>query len=160
MSPELAVTALYCSVFIVLMIIDLEHRLIPNKIVYPAAVAALIINLPIISTFLHQPGIVKCVIGGAIGFTFLLIPALINPGGMGFGDVKMAALIGLVTGFPLVLVALVMGVVSGGLVALVLLLFRIKRRKESIPFGPFLSLAAIATMLWGNELLAWYMAFY
>ncbi len=160
LSAELAVIALYCCLLIVLMVIDLEHRLILNKIVYPAAVAALIINVPFINGLLHQPGIVKCVVGGAIGFVSLLIPALIKPGGMGFGDVSMAALIGLVTSFPLSLVALGMGIVTGGLVALILLLFKIKKRKETIPFGPFLSLATIATLIWGNQILNWYLAFY
>ncbi len=154
LSVELAVTIFYCCIFILIMFIDLEHKIIPNKIVYPAAVAALIIDV-----FL-PPGIVKGIIGGATGFAFLLIPALINPRGMGWGDVKMAALIGLVTGFPLVLVALVMGVVLGGLVAVFLLLLRIKTRKETIPFGPFLSLATIATLLWGTHILNWYLALY
>jgi len=146
-------------------VIDLEHKLILNKIVYPAAVVALIISI-----FLPQPGItdislpwpeiVNGTIGGAVGLVFLLIPALISRGGMGWGDVKMAALIGLVTGFPLVLVALLLGTISGGLVAGILLLLKIKKRKDAIPFGPFLSLATIATLLWGSEILNWYLAIF
>ena len=68
----------------------------------------------------------------------------------------MAALIGLVTGFPLVLVALLMGVMLGGLVAGILLPVKIKKRKEAIAFGSFLSLATIATLLWGSDILNWY----
>ncbi len=68
----------------------------------------------------------------------------------------MAGLIGLVTGFPLALVALGTGVILGGLAALLLLLFRIKKRKEAIPFGPFLSLATMVTLLWGSQILSWY----
>jgi len=159
LSVEFVVTAFYCYLFIVIGVIDLEHELILNKIVYPAAVVALIVD-----AFLPQPGILAGLIGGAngllsgaIGFVFLLIPALIYRGGMGWGDVKMAALIGLVAGFPLVFVALLMGVILGGLVAGFLLLFRIKKRKEAIPFGPFLSLATIATLLWGSDILNWYL---
>ena len=170
LSVEFAVTAFYCCIFVVLMVIDLEHKLILNKIVYPAAVAALII-LAVDSLlpepglfrnliFLPQPEILSGVIGGAIGFVFLLIPALINPRGMGWGDVKMAGLIGLVVGFPLVFVALVMGIVLGGLVAVSLLLFKIKKRKETIPFGPFLAVATIATLLWGSDILSWYLGFF
>ena len=118
--------------------------------------------LGIIDVSLPWPwlGIVNGVIGGAIGFVFLLIPALIYLGGMGWGDVKMAALIGLVVGFPLVLVALLMGVILGGLVAGILLLLKIKNRKEAIPFGPFLSLATIATLLWGSNILNWYLGLF
>jgi len=152
---ELAISAFYSCLFVVLMVIDLEHKLILNRIVYPAAAVALIID-----AFLPQPGIIDGVIGGAIGFALLLIPALIFRGGMGWGDVKMAALIGLVTGFPLVFVALLMGIVLGGLVAGILLLLKIKKRKEPIPFGPFLSLATIATLLWGSYILNWYLALF
>ena len=167
LSIEFAVAAFYTCIFLVILFIDWEHKLILNKVTYPAAVAALII-----SAFIPQPGIislpwpdilngaVNSLIGGATGFIFLLIPALINPSGMGFGDVKMAGLIGLATGSRLVLVALVMGIVLGGLVAVILLLFKIKKRKETIPFGPFLSLATIATLLWGSDILNWYLGFF
>ena len=69
----------------------------------------------------------------------------------------MAALIGLVVGFPLVFVALLMGIILGGLVAGFLLLLKIKKRKEPIPFGPFLSLTAVVTLLWGSHILNWYL---
>jgi len=72
----------------------------------------------------------------------------------------MAALIGIVVGFPLVFVALFLAVVSGGLISWILILVRAKSRKQSIPFGPFLSLGAIATLLWGTNILDWYMGFF
>lgn len=159
-SVETAIVALYCCLFIVLMVIDLEHKLILNRIVYPAALVAVIINVPVINEMLHQPGITMAMIGGAVGFVFLLVPALINPAGMGLGDVKMAGLIGLVTGFPLVVVALGIGIILGGVAAALLLLLRIKKRKEGIPFGPFLSLGTMVTLLWGPQILNWYLAFY
>ena len=172
LSIELAVSAFYSSLFIVLGLIDLEHKLILNKIVYPAAAVVLILDflLPqpgILDIFLPQPWILAALIGGAnalisgiIGFTILLIVALVFPRGMGWGDVKMAALIGLVSGFPLVFVALFLGIVLGGVVAAILLLLKIKRRKEYIPFGPFLSLATIATLLWGSDVLNWYLGLF
>jgi leader peptidase (prepilin peptidase)/N-methyltransferase len=100
--------------------------------------------------------------GAATGFLFLLLPFLISflfypQGGMGEGDIKLGILIGLATGFPLALLALVIGAILGGLVASVLLLLRIKGRKEAIPFGPFLSLATIVTLLWGSDFLGWYL---
>ena len=161
-SVEFVVITFYCYLFIVLGVIDLEHRLILNKMTYPAVVIALIISILLpsigsIDTSLPWPEITNGVIGGAIGFVLLLIPALIFRGGIGWGDVKMAALIGLVTGFPLVFVAVFLGIVLGGLVAGLLILLKIKRRKEHIPFGPFLSLATMATLLWGSDILNWYL---
>jgi len=167
LSVDFAITAGYCYLFIVLMVIDLEHKLILNKIVYPAMIVALLISilLPLNGIFSAQsriiplpwPQAVDGVIGGAIGFLFLLIPALVYRGGMGWGDVKMAGLIGLVTGFLLVFVAMLMGVILGGLVAGILLALRKKTRKEPIPFGPFLAVATIVALLWGNNILSWYL---
>jgi len=152
LSLEFAVITFYSCIFIVIMVIDIDHKLILNKITYPVAAIALITNI-----FMPHPGIVDSLIGGAIGFFFFLIPAIIRPAGMGWGDVKMAGLIGLVVGFPHILIAIVIAAVGGGLVAITLLLVKVKKRKEAIPFGPFLSLAAIATLIWGTDILNWYM---
>jgi leader peptidase (prepilin peptidase)/N-methyltransferase len=174
LSIELAVAAFYCCLFIVLMVIDLEHGLILNKIVYPAMAVALLISIffppsrliyfngevpRLISDFLPQLGIVQAAIGGGMGLVLFLLIVIIFRGGMGLGDVKMAALIGLVTGY-LILVALFMAVILGGLLAATLLLLKIKRRKEGIPFAPFLSLATIATLLWGSNILNWYLGIF
>ena len=160
LSAEFGVTVFYFCLFGVLGVIDLEHRLILNKIVYPTAIIALIID-----AFLSRFGIINGLIGMAIGFIFLLVPALLylvcfSMEGMGFGDVKMAGLIGLATGFPLTIVAVLIGIALGGLVAMLLLLLRIKKRKEAIPFGPFLSLGTMATLVWGNAILDWYLGLF
>jgi leader peptidase (prepilin peptidase)/N-methyltransferase len=158
LSIELAVAALYCCLFILLMVIDLEWGLILNKVVYPACGVALIIAI-----FLPQleivPEIKRALIGGGIGLGLFLLIVFVSRGGMGWGDVKMAALIGLVTGFPLILVALLLAVISGGLVSGVLLLLKAKQRRETVPFGPFLSLGAMATLFWGSSILDWYLQF-
>jgi leader peptidase (prepilin peptidase)/N-methyltransferase len=76
---------------------------------------------------------------------------------MGWGDVKLAALIGLATGFPLVFVAIIMGAILGGIVAVALMITKKRKRRETIPFGPFLALAAMVTLLWGSNILSWYL---
>ena len=103
-----------------------------------------------------KPAILSGVIGGGTGFIIFLIIFLINPRGMGMGDVKLAGLIGLVTGFPLVIVALLIGIFTGGIVAIVLLLLRLKGRKDVIAYGTFLAMGPIVTLLWGVEIYHWY----
>jgi len=158
-SVELAIALFYICILMVLMVIDWEKGLILNKIVFPAIGAAIVISAAF-SLFLPDveivPFIGRAAAGGGIGLALFLLIVIVSRGGMGWGDVKLAALIGLVTGFPLVFIALLLGVVLGGVVAALLLLFKIKRRKEAIPFGPFLAIAAIATLLWGNSILSWY----
>jgi leader peptidase (prepilin peptidase)/N-methyltransferase len=159
LSVELAVALFYICIFIVIMVIDWEKGLILNKIVLPAIGAAIVISA-IFSIFLPDvelvPFIGRAAAGGGIGLGIFLLIVIVSRGGMGWGDVKLAALIGLATGFPLVFIALLIGVILGGVVAVILLLFKIKKRKQAIPFGPFLALAAIATLLWGNNILSWY----
>ena len=158
-SIELAVALFYICLFMVLMVIDWEKGLILNKIVFPAIVASIVISAAF-SLFLPDieivPFIGRAAIGGGIGLVIFLLIVIVSRGGMGWGDVKLAALIGLATGFPLIFIALLIGVVLGGVVAALLLVFKIKKRKEAIPFGPFLAIAAIATLLWGNSILSWY----
>jgi leader peptidase (prepilin peptidase)/N-methyltransferase len=158
-SIELAVALFYICLFMVLMVIDWEKGLILNKIVFPAIVASIVISAAF-SLFLPDieivPFIGRAAIGGGIGLVIFLLIVIVSRGGMGWGDVKLAALIGLATGFPLIFIALLIGVVLGGVVAALLLAFKIKKRKEAIPFGPFLAIAAIATLLWGNSILSWY----
>lgn len=162
LSWELALAILYCSMFLALLVIDLEHGILPNVIVYPGMVVAFVLAvvvtvIPWVAGIQMKnailPTLGSAAAGGAIGFVLLLIPALVYRGGMGWGDVKLAGLIGLVAGFPLVLVAMFLAIVSGGLVAAILLLLRRKGRKDAIPFGPFLTVAAIVTLLWGNDVL-------
>lgn len=158
LTPQLPVAIVYICVLIVLAVIDLEHKLILNIIVYPVAVVALIVNI-----FLPEFGIKNFLFGlagGAIGFSILLIPALIYSKGMGWGDVKMAGLIGLMTGFPNVFVGIFGGIILGGLVATILLILKKKGRKEGIPFGPFLALGAMIALFWGGPIINWYLGLF
>lgn len=152
LSLELVLSIFYCSLFIALMVIDFEQYIIPNRIIYPAAAVSLLVAL-------LRPDwrVSQSIIGGGIGLGVFLVIVIVSRGGMGWGDVKLAALVGLITGFPLVFVAVFLSIVGGGLLALLLLFTGVKKRKEAIPFGPFLSLAAMVTLLWGSQVLNWYL---
>jgi leader peptidase (prepilin peptidase)/N-methyltransferase len=167
LSAALGITAFYCCLFITLLVIDWEKGLILNRLVYPSMIVALLFSI-----FLHgevsffalgsrivylPPGIADAAIGGGIGFGMALLVVVLSRGGMGWGDVKMAALIGLVVGFPLVFFTLIMAAILGGVVAVILLVLKKKRRKETIPFGPSLSVATIVTLIWGANILSWWL---
>ncbi|MDD4859449.1 MAG: prepilin peptidase [Dehalococcoidales bacterium] len=169
-SARTILTFIYGSVFIVIAFIDMEHKLILNKVVYPAAVIALLVLA--IASLAPQAGlfnnvimlprvtILSGIIGAAAGFAFFLLVYLIYPQGMGEGDIKLAGLIGLTTCFPLVFVALFIGIVAGGIAAVLLLATRRGGRKTQMPYGSFLSLGAILTLLWGTDLLTWYLGLF
>jgi leader peptidase (prepilin peptidase)/N-methyltransferase len=151
--------AFYACLFIIIFVIDLEQGLILNKVVYPNMVVALLLSLypwPWLSESIGMR-VANAALGGAIGFVIFLLIALVSRGGMGWGDVKLAALIGLATGFPLVFLAIIMAAILGGIVAVALLIARKRGRREAIPFGPFLALAGMVTLLWGSNILSWYL---
>lgn len=152
LSAELGVFAVYTCVLIAIFVIDMDHQLILNKITYPAIVFAL-------ATVPLRPQItfVDAFIAGAIGFGLLFLVVVISRGGMGWGDVKFAAFMGLATGFPIIFVALFVGVVTGGIFAIGLLALKRKGRKQAIPFGPFLVIGTIVALMWGNTMWEWYM---
>jgi leader peptidase (prepilin peptidase)/N-methyltransferase len=159
LSPELGVMAFYACLFIIIFVIDLEHGLILNKVVYPGMVVALLLAL-LARPWLTQwvvTGIANAALGGGIGFAIFFLIAIVSRGGMGWGDVKLAALIGLATGFPLVFPSIIMGAILGGIVAVALMTAKKRKRRQTIPFGPFLALAAMATLLWGSNILSWYL---
>jgi leader peptidase (prepilin peptidase)/N-methyltransferase len=162
LTPRLGIMIFYSCLFIQIFVVDLEQGLILNKVVYPAVLVAILFALFIPQPWILQAqvqGIANFAIGGGIGFGMLFLIALVSRGGMGWWDVKLAALIGLSTGFPLVFVALVMAAIMGGIVAVPLLIMKKKGRKEAIPFGPFLVTATFITLLWGNAILGWYLSF-
>lgn len=159
LNPELAVMAFYACLFIIIFVIDLEQGLILNKVAYPAMVVVFLLALypwPWLNDSLGMR-LAYAALGGGVGFIIFLLIALISRGGMGWGDVKLAALIGLATGFPMVVVAIIMAAILGGIVAVALMIAKRKKRRETVPFGPFLAVAAMVTLLWGSNILDWYL---
>ena len=159
LSPALGIMIFYACLFIIIFVIDLEHGLILNKVVYPSLVVALLLALlprPWLTQWIVT-GIANAAIGGAIGFALFLLIAIVSRGGMGWGDVKLAALIGLAAGFPLVFLAIIMAAILGGIVAVAMVIAKKKQRRQTIPFGPFLAVAAMITLLWGSNIMNWYL---
>ena len=155
---ELAIAIVYACLFLVIFVIDLEEGLVLNSVVYPGMALAFVFSFfwPWPEIIWPDIGVLSALLGSAVGFGFMLLPYIIWRGGMGGGDVMLAGLIGMVAGFPLVFVALLLGILSGGLVAILLLILRLRTRKDPIPFGPFLAAAAVVALLWGQEILFWY----
>jgi leader peptidase (prepilin peptidase) / N-methyltransferase len=161
-----AIAIIYFCFLLVIAVIDLEQGFILNRLVYPGIGLALVISLPVLlklpssplsGSSLSVPSPFLAIGGAAFGFGLFLLIALISRGGMGWGDVKMAALMGAMLGFPRILVGIFLAIVMGGLVAIALVVTRIKGRKQSVPFGPFLALGTFLALFWGQTILHWYL---
>ncbi len=142
---------LLCAVLVAITITDLEQRIIPNAIVGFGALAALVI------VAVSDPSsLPENLIAGAAGGLGLLLVALAYPRGMGMGDVKLVAMMGLFLGRALI-PALFIGFASGAVVGIGLIAVRgASARKHAIPFAPFLALGGVLGLWVGDTLLDWY----
>src|SRR6266498_2836569 len=139
-----AVMALLFMMLEAVAVIDIEHQIVPNSILYPSLAAFAVLV--------------------AVGVAFgggLLVVAIISPGGMGMGDVKLAALIGLVLGalgLKYVAVAAAQAIPTGGVGAIALMVFAGASRKAKVPFGPYLAAGAVAAAFLAPTIASWYTA--
>jgi len=141
---------------IVIFVSDLRYGTIPDRIVYPViGLATLFLIIYNLSSSIYY--LLSSL--GAAGF-FLALVAITRGKGMGIGDVKLAALMGLVLGWPKILVALYLAFLTGAIVGVILILLGKKRFGEHIPFGPFLTTATWIGLLWGGQILAWSQAWF
>ncbi|HTX44881.1 MAG TPA: prepilin peptidase [Solirubrobacteraceae bacterium] len=141
------------AVLVPVALIDYDHRIIPNKLTLPAAIVAIGIGLAT-----RPAGVPEQLISGAAAGGFLLVFALAYPRGMGMGDVKLAAVLGLFLGRS-VAVAMLSGVLIGAIVGGVVMA-RVgvsAGRKTAVPFGPFLALGGVIALLVGPEIVHWYL---
>jgi prepilin signal peptidase PulO-like enzyme (type II secretory pathway) len=154
------------SVLIIIFVYDLKHYIIPDKVLWPAIAIAFIYQL--FSNFKFQ--IVNYLLAVVIAAGFFLVIFLISKGKwMGFGDVKLAVLMGLLLGFSNVLAALFLAFFFGAIIGIILMIFGRKsasadgggwRMKSEIPFGPFLITGTFIAMLYGNQIIHWYLSFF
>jgi leader peptidase (prepilin peptidase) / N-methyltransferase len=141
------------AVLVPVALIDYDHRIIPNRLMLPAAIIAIAIGLAT-----RPAGVPEQLIAGAASGGFLLFFALAYPRGMGMGDVKLAAVLGLFLGRSVV-VAVLSGVLVAAIVGAVVMA-RVgvsKGRKTAVPFGPFLALGAVIALLVGPAIVHWYL---
>ena len=174
---EWAIFFAFSAALIVLAFIDLDHRILPDRITLNGIWLGILVSIylaqpsPLVSRLFRSAGI-----EGAnprlIALTASLLGALVGGGllwavaeaylrlrgieGMGFGDVKMMAMVGAFLGAPLALLTIMIGSLLGSVVGLVFIRFAKKTREYELPFGTFLSFAGIIAVLYGDDLVRWY----
>ncbi len=157
-SVKLVFYLLYSVIFALVLITDIERHLILNVVIFPAAGLGLAASF-----FVPELTWRSALVGGGVGFTFFFLAAVVGEalfgsGAMGGGDVKLAAFVGLITGFPLVIVAIVLTILIGAAVSLALLVFGLRSLGDYVPYGPFLVAGAMITLLWGPRIAEWFLS--
>lgn len=151
LDAELWVELPFAALMVAVAAIDLEHRIVPNKLLAPAAIWAVGAWAVVDLDFLPE-----ALAAGAGAFLFLLLAALAYPAGMGMGDVKLAGTMGLYLGLA-VIPALLAAFLAGSVVGIAIVVREGRdARKTGIPFAPFLAMGGLVGLLAGNELISLY----
>ncbi|MGI8686480.1 MAG: prepilin peptidase [Acidimicrobiales bacterium] len=139
--------------------VDLELFIVPNRILYPTLFLAAPLLVLAAAADGDWSNLRTAAIGGALGWGLLLVIHLVSPAGMGFGDVRLAGLIGMTLGWLSVghvLVGLFLAFLAAAVVGVGLIVVGAKGRKDKVPFGPFLAAGAVLAILFGGPILDWY----
>ena len=157
--PLLGARLVFCSVMVVLFVIDLQHRLLPNVITLPGIAMGLGLAL------FFDPGWIDALIGTVVGGGGLLGVAEVyyrvrGKEGLGMGDVKMLAMIGAFLGWQLMFVTLLLASVVGSVIGIGILILGLGDSQYALPLGSFLAIAAVAATVTGEPMVRWYVGLY
>jgi leader peptidase (prepilin peptidase)/N-methyltransferase len=168
LGPLLFKAEILIAFLVVITFIDFDCQLILDKVVVWLAGTGVVINslllwvdwtpyFPLTGSSFGGIGWMDLLLAALIGGGIMLFLAVISGGGLGGGDIKFVAALGLWFGWKLMLFVLFLSFVIGGVISLFLLVFRLKGRKDFIPFGPFIATAALIGVLYGQNMLTWYL---
>jgi leader peptidase (prepilin peptidase)/N-methyltransferase len=147
------------AALIAISAIDLEHFIIPNRIVYPVGYISVVLLAFAALMEPDWPAFGRCLLAGLAAFTFFFVLHLVAPGGMGFGDVRLSFILGMFLGWlgwADVLGGLFAGFLYGAVIGMVLIVVGRRGRRQHIPFGPFLAAGTMTFVLFGDQLVNWW----
>ncbi|MFO7952359.1 MAG: prepilin peptidase [Bacillota bacterium] len=152
---------------LVISLIDLEHRVVPNQIIAAGFIAGLIFYLPRLADFIiavpawliAERSLADAFFGMLLGSGVMFVIFLVSRGGMGAGDLKLMALIGFFVGLRGTAMVMLLGFMIGALTGIYFMITGRLTRKDALPFAPFLSLATLIEIFWGEEIWEWYTGF-
>lgn len=159
-SPGLPAWLVLFAALLAISVIDLEHYIVPNRILIPLTAAAVpLLALAVLGDDGDLADLVRGLLGGVAGLIAMLALNLISPRGMGMGDVKLSLVLGLYLGFlgwGEVFLGFFAAFVLGALLGVALIALKRRGRKDAVPFGPFLAAGTVLAALWGDPILRWY----
>ncbi|GMQ77733.1 MAG: A24 family peptidase [Anaerolineae bacterium] len=154
---DLVIYSIYSAILILIIVIDLEHRLILHAVTIPVTAFALVASIPLTD---NNPSL--ALTGAVAGFVFFFIAYLIGnklfgAGALGFGDVTLSMTMGAMLGLQRILFTLVLGIVLAGIWGLIAIVSGRLNRRSYFPYGPFLAVAGLMAIIWGNRVADWFM---
>lgn len=156
---NLLANSLYIAILILIIVIDLEHKLILNVVTFPATALALLGSLFVTP---DENNWKLALAGAAVGFIIFYLfywigQLMFGPGALGYGDVKLSLVMGAMLGFHRIFFALIFAVLLGGITSLLLLIINRRVNKHTyLPYGQYLAAAGIVMLIWGVQIFQWY----
>ena len=157
LTMQYLVYIILASALIIIAFIDLNEQIVPDLICLPGIGIGLILSffVPFMSFINSASGVL---VGGGIILIIALVGSMIfKKEAMGGGDVKLAAMIGAFLGWRYIIISLFLGFFLGALTGIILMIAKIKSREDMVPFGPFIVLGTFITLLWGEQIISWYL---
>jgi leader peptidase (prepilin peptidase)/N-methyltransferase len=150
---------LLSAALVALSVIDFEHYILPNRIVYPLAGAMLVLFATAAIADDDVDALIRACEAALVSFGIFFVLHLISPRSMGFGDVKLSFTLGLALGWigwGELFLGLFLSFCYGAVIGVVLIATRVRSRNQAVPFGPFLAAGALTAILVGGTLISWY----
>ena len=155
LTRELVVALTFISLLIIIIVSDLTYMIIPDKVLLFFAPIFIIQRI-----FIPLDPWWDFIVGAVIGFVLLLLIAMISKGGMGGGDIKLFLVIGIILGLKLTLITLMLAAFLGAIYGVIGMLMGKYKKKQEIPFGPFIAIGALLSYFYGNEIISWYLGLF
>lgn len=150
-------SSIFFSILLVISLIDLESKEIYLSTIIFGLIIAILYSL--VSYFIFNMNIINNILGGIIGYGIIMLIVILTRG-MGEGDAEIAGICGLFLGIQGILLALFIAVVTGGIVGSIILLLKLKDKKAEIAFGPYIALGTIVSILYGSQIMEFYLNYY
>ena len=159
LSVQTLIYIILSSALIIIAFIDLKEQMVPDVISLPGIAIGCILSF-----FVSYISFISSALGVVVGGGIILIigfagSLIFKKEAMGGGDVKLAAMIGAFLGWRYIIISLFLGFFLGALTGIILIITKIKKREDAIPFGPFIVLGSFITLLCGEKIITWYLGF-
>ena len=148
---ELLICYTLISLLVIITVSDLAYMIIPDKILIIFASIFIVLQFTV-----GDRQWLDILLGAIIGFGFLLLIAVVTNGGMGGGDIKLFGLLGFILGVKLVILAFFFSVVYGAVIGMLMMLLRVLKQRQPVPFGPFIAVGALTAYYFGEKIVQWY----
>ncbi len=148
------------SILIVIAFIDLKEMIIPDILVILIIIITIIYKVLLFLLYSKSPDLLNSIGGLVLSSLLFVLIILVSKGGMGGGDVTLIGSLGFILGIKNIFLTIFLSFILGAIISVILLITKIKGKKDPIPFGPFIILGFFITSFWGEDLINWYLSLF